>query len=241
MPTTYVLVHGAFADARAFDAVRPLLEARGDRVVTPDLPGHGADATPLAAVTFDRYVDAIADVVAAQAAPVVLVGHSMAGMVVAQVAERAPDRVQRLVFVAAYLPTDGQSLEALAQGDPDSLVGQHMAFAPDWSTVTIDRAFLAEAIAADLPPPVQAFIVEHHRPEPLAPFRGTVALTAAGFGRVPRGYVFTTADRAVTPALQQRMVAAWPGTRTASLPTAHLPFLAQPQAFVAALDELAAP
>lgn len=240
MPATFILVHGAFADAHAFDAVKPLLEAAGHRVIAADLPGHGADATALKEISLEKYVDSVTRLVEAQPAPVVLVGHSMAGMVVSQVAERAPNKVQQLVFVAAYLPMNGQSLEALAKGDPTSLVGQNMQFAPDFSTVTIKRERLAEALAADLPPEIQGFIVAGHKPEPLAPFQGKATLTEARFGSVPRSYLFTANDRAVTPALQQQMVAAWPNTKTKTLATSHLPFLAQPAAFVTALLELSA-
>lgn len=189
-------------------------------------------------MSFAKYVESVQALVEAQPSPVVLVGHSMAGMVVAQVAERVPSKVKQLVLVAAYLPKNGQSLEELAKGDGASLVGQNMVFAPDWSTVTIKKEALAEALAADLPSDVQAFIVEGHVPEPLAPFQAKVTLGDA-FASVPRSYVFTTSDRAVTPALQQQMVSAWPNTRTKSLSTGHLPFLAQPKAFVDALLELA--
>lgn len=56
MQETFVLGHGAFADSHAFDAVRPLLEARGHRVVRPDVPGHGADRTDAGAITLEHYV-----------------------------------------------------------------------------------------------------------------------------------------------------------------------------------------
>lgn len=238
MPQTYVLVHGAFADAHAFDAVKPLLEAKGHQVIAADLPGHGADITALEGLSLETYVDAVTRLVEAQPQPVALVGHSMAGMVVSQVAERATARVQQVVFVAAYLPKSGQSLEEIAKGDPTSLVGANMQFAADFSTVTIKKERLAEALAADLPGEVQGFIVAGHKPEPLAPFRGKATLTDARFGSVPRSYLFTSNDRAVTLALQQQMVAAWPNTKTKTLATSHLPFLAQPAAFVAALLEL---
>jgi pimeloyl-ACP methyl ester carboxylesterase len=237
MKQTFVLVHGAFADSHAFDAVKPRLEALGHTVLAPDLPGHGEERTPVANVTFESYVASVAALIAAQATPVVLVAHSMAGMVAAQVAERIPGHLKQLLFVAAYLPRSGQSLEELAKDDPESLVGKHMEFAPDWSSVTVKREHLAEAIAADLSPELQALIVANHAPEPLAPFRGVVSL-GDGFASVPRAYIFTTKDRAVTPALQERMVAAWPHTKTVSLDTSHLPFLAQPGLFVEAVLNL---
>ncbi len=235
-----VLVHGAFADSHAFDLVRPLLAARGFETRAPDLPGHGADPTPLAAISLDAYVDSVARVVQAEKDPVHLVGHSMAGMVVSQVAERlGRAKIASLTYVAAYVPESGQTLQALAETDADSLVGKNMQFAPDWSTVTIAKDAVAAAICADCPPPVQAMIVEAQKPEPLAPFQGKVTL-GASFAAVPKGYVMTRLDRAVTPALQERMLAATP-MRTESLATGHLPFVAKPEAFVDALLRLVAP
>lgn len=237
-PLPVVLVHGAFADHHAFDAVVPLLLARGLAPIAPDLPGHGDDPTGPQGLTLESYIDAIARVVEAQSQPVVLVGHSMAGMVVSGVAERLTPQLRRLVYVAAYLPRDGQSLQQLAETDTASLVGQNMVFAPDWSTVTIRTESVAEAIAADLPPEIQALIVASQRPEPLAPFQGAVSLTPERFGRVPRAYLSTTRDRAVTPDLQQSMLAAYPDTVVARMETSHLPFLARPEEFVTRLVEL---
>jgi pimeloyl-ACP methyl ester carboxylesterase len=239
-----VLVHGAFADHHAFDAVRPLLEQRGWNVLTPDLPGHGDDATPVSEITLDLYVDAIARVVESQPAGVVLAGHSMAGMVVSQVAERLPQHLRAVLYMAAYLPQDGQSLQQLAQGDGESLVGQNMEFAADYSTVSIKSAAVGEAIAGDLPLEVQAYIASSQRPEPLAPFQGAVHLSAANFGAVPKGYLSTTLDRAVTPALQKQMLAATPVVKVEHIATSHLPFVAKPQECVEkllALLEAAAP
>jgi pimeloyl-ACP methyl ester carboxylesterase len=120
-PQTFVLVHDAFADAKAFGAARPPLEARGHRAVVADLPGHGADATALEEITLDAYVESVQALVEAEPKSVVLVGHSMAGMGVARVAERVQAKVRQVVFIAAYLPRSGQSLEELASGDPTSL------------------------------------------------------------------------------------------------------------------------
>ncbi len=231
---TLVLVHGAFADHHAFDGVKPLLEAKGYKVVAPDLLGHGDDSTGLAGISLDAYVDEVAKVVEREG-DVILVGHSMAGLVVSQVAEREAARVQALVYVAAYLPQSGQALQKLAEQDPDSLVGKNMEFAPDFSTVSIKKSAVAEAIAADVAPAIQRFIVEGQKPEPLKPFQGTVTLTAERFGKVKKAYLRTELDHAVTPALQAKMLAAYPAVPTWSLATGHLPFVAQPQAFADAL------
>jgi pimeloyl-ACP methyl ester carboxylesterase len=234
-----VLVHGAFANRHAFDAVVPALQARGYQAVAPDLPGHGDDRTPLPDISLDSYIQVITDVVR-QYEQVILVGHSMAGMIISAVAEREPDRVAALIFVAAYLPTSGQTLQALASGDGESLVGKHMQFAPDYATVTIARTAVAEAICADLPVDFQNIIVESQKPEPLKPFQGAVSLSEERFGRVRKAYLQTSNDRAVTPSLQGQMLAAYPNMPRRTLATSHLPFLAQPNEFVAAVLDLAA-
>ena len=57
MNKTFVLVHGAFAGAFAWDGIKPALEQAGNTVVTFDLPAHGDDATAPSAATFDSYVE----------------------------------------------------------------------------------------------------------------------------------------------------------------------------------------
>ena len=119
--TDYVLIHGAFHGGWCWRRVTPLLEAAGHTAIAPDLPGHGASEA-LRPVTLEDYVDAVVGHVRRCAAPPVLVGHSMAGVIIAAACERAPELIRRLVFVTAYLPADGQSLDDLLRADPESLV-----------------------------------------------------------------------------------------------------------------------
>lgn len=79
---TYVLVHGAWHGAWCWQKVVPLLEARGNKVITFDLPGHGDDTTKPENVTLADYVNKLVSVTNAQKGPVILVGHSMAGVVI---------------------------------------------------------------------------------------------------------------------------------------------------------------
>ena len=120
--STYVLIHGAWHGGWCWDRVRSRLEQAGHTVATPDLPGHGDDKTPTAAVSLDAYAARVCDVLDAQAEPVVLVGHSMGGVVVTAAAERRPEAVRALVYLCAFLPGDGVSLMMLAGADQTSLV-----------------------------------------------------------------------------------------------------------------------
>lgn len=87
--STYLLVHGAWHGGWCWRKVVPLLEAQGHKVLAPTLPGHGEDKTPAAAVTLRSYADTICRLAGAQTKPVILVGHSMGGIVITQAAENA--------------------------------------------------------------------------------------------------------------------------------------------------------
>jgi len=227
-----VLVHGAWMGAACWDKVAADLRGRGLDVTAVELPGHGRDTTPAAALSMAGYIDAVCVALPA-AGRVLLVGHSMAGMVISGVAEKLPERIARLVYVAAYLPQDGQSLYQLSQGDADSLVPRwwRQSDPQAWSPAWIDKDGIAEVFCADGTAADRQFLVDTHKPEAVPPLATPVQLTPARFGSVPRVVVHTLQDRAVSPGLQRRMLAdAGGAARVVELDTAHAPMLTQPRA-----------
>ncbi|QYN21432.1 triacylglycerol lipase [Amycolatopsis sp. DSM 110486] len=108
----FVLVHGAWYQASCWEKIVPLLEAAGHTVDAVNLPGRDGGQA-IETVTLDDCVATVRERVEAAARPVVLVGHSMGGLTVAQVAEQVPDRIARLVFLCAFVPGDGQILADL--------------------------------------------------------------------------------------------------------------------------------
>jgi pimeloyl-ACP methyl ester carboxylesterase len=234
MNKTYVLVHGAWSGQYAWAEVTPLLEQAGHRVVTFDLPGHGDDATPLEQLTLDRYVATTLSCIETEPDRVVLVGHSMAGMIISQVAERIPDRIEQLVYICAYLPQDGQS--AFDFSDPDSLLPPNLVLGADQRTATIKPEAIVPIFAADCPVAVQQLVVARHRPEPLSPFQAKVTLTDARFGRVPKCYIETLNDVGISTNLQRQMLLR-NGTvaHVTALDCGHSPFFARPQELTAIL------
>ncbi|ROS42375.1 alpha/beta hydrolase [Amycolatopsis thermoflava] len=106
--STYVLVAGAWHGGWCWDRVATPLRERGHRVIAPDLPmdagaglhTHAAEVAALLADLDD----------------VVLVGHSYAGFVVREAADRVPERVARLVLVDAWFGRNGESLDSSAPG-----------------------------------------------------------------------------------------------------------------------------
>lgn len=233
---TYVLVHGAWMGAWAWSDVVKDLEAGGAKVVTVDLPAHGADTTPVANVSLKLYADTVAGAMG-EGEPVILVGHSMAGMVISRVAEEHPDRISKLVYLAAYLPKDGQNLFEVAGPDSSSKVGPNLVQNDD-GTAGIQRSALGEVFCADCDAASMKAIEEHYRDEPVVPLTEKVTLTAGAFGRVAKVYIRTQHDAAITPELQSQMVAATPVDEVLSLDAAHSPFLSAPAELAAMLRDL---
>lgn len=228
--TTFVLVHGTFFDGSGWGQLGTLLETRGHIALAPDLPAHGADRTPIAAATLQTYVDRVLAIIGAPRTRVVLVGHSMGGIVTTEVAEQRPGKVDTLVYLAAYLPQGGQSLFDLAATDRDSQPGPKLVVDETTGVMTVPPAIFAETFLPDVAQAEAALATARLRPEPLAPLVAPVQTTEANFGRVRRVYVETLDDRVVSPTLQRRMYTTVPCETVRSLNTGHVPFLADPMA-----------
>ena len=227
--TIYLLVHGAYQGAWCWHKIVPLLEAAGHRVLVPDLPGHGDDPAPASGVTLEAYVERIDGIMAAEPEPLVLIGHSMAGIVLSQVAERAPQRIARLAYLTAYLLRDGECISDIAKTDAGSKVVAERVEVDRAACVAITEEVLRAAFYHDAAPVDFAFARERARAQPLAPFRAPLALTEARYGRVPRVYIGCRDDRAISPATQAAMVAATPCAAVYQLPGGHSPFLTDPE------------
>jgi pimeloyl-ACP methyl ester carboxylesterase len=237
----FVLVHGAFQDARAWDAVLPLLKAKGIHAVAVNLPGREGDGTALEAATLDSYRDTVLKAVNAEAGPVVLVGHSFGGITISNVAEAAPEKIKTLVYVAAYLPAAGaadQSMAKLAELDQWNQFNkkrQNFILAKDYKSASVLQADQLLLFCADCTPAAQQQTLALMQREPLAPAATPVKLTTERFGRVDKVYVHTARDQAVSYTMQQKMLERTAVRKTVLLPGGHSPFVETPQALVEAL------
>lgn len=225
----YVLVHGAWHGAWCWQKLTPLLEAEGHRVDAFDLPGHGEDGTPVSGMTLPANAERIAEHVTAAGEPVILVGHSMGGMQVTQAAELAPERIQRLVYLTAFLPGDGQSLPDLAAGDPDELVQKNLIVDESAGTSTVAASALRDAFYGECSDDDVAFATSRLVPESLAAMGAPVSITEERAGSVPRVYVECLRDRAITIAKQREMHSRRPCETVLQIDTDHSPFLSRPR------------
>lgn len=219
-PPTFVLIPGAWHGAWCWQRLTPLLERQGARVIAPDLPPmDGDDSWP-------RFVADIAE----RNPGCVLVGHSRGGAVISGAAELAPQSIRRLVYLCAYLLPDGQSVAEEARRDADSLVAPNLVPVKRGLTCRIRDEVLRDAFYGECSDQDFAFARERLAPEPLRALVAPVRVTSDRFGRVPRAYIETLRDRAVTPAAQRRMQAVLPCDPVFTLDADHSPFLSQPEA-----------
>jgi pimeloyl-ACP methyl ester carboxylesterase len=231
---TIVLVHGAWADVSSWDAVVPLLKAKGDEVITVNLAGHGKDNTPVTDITFQTYVDQVKAAIGDRT-NVVLVGHSFAGLVISQVAEEVPAQIKELIFLAAALPHDGDSLLGLAKGDPASHIGKYLTVDQEHGLAIIAKEGAADIFAADAPQQVQDYIANNVKAEPLAPLATPVHLTEKNFGSVRKVYIHTANDHAISYPAQQYMVKNSKVDKVYTLQSSHTPFISMPDKLAAIL------
>lgn len=224
-----MLVHGSWMDASAWDKVVPLLENKDYAVTAVNLPGHGSDNTPFEQIQLQSYVDAVKDAIGDKT-NVILVGHSMAGMVISQVAEDIPTQLEKLAYVAAYLPQNGESLYDLSQQDQDSHIGNYWRQddPEHYSPASIANEGIKECFAADCDDAIVQKLIQNHKADALAPLATPVHLTADKFGQVKKVYVHTTQDNAVSYYLQRLMVSKTPVWAVYALDSSHSPFFSHP-------------
>lgn len=234
---TYVLVHGAWADESAWGFVRNEL-ARKANVVVVNLPAHGIDLTDGRKTGLADYVKAVSETVKQQPGKVILVGHSMAGMIISQVAEQLPAKIDKLIYVAAYLPASGESAAGITNTFLQNKPIEAFQFNEDYSLVSIKKEALTAVVCADCPDYMKEVLVKYHKAEPVKGLNDKVMLTAK-FAAVPKYYISTTNDYAVPYALQQQMIRKNGTVRKVyEMKTSHLPFVVDPAGFLKILNDI---
>ena len=236
---TFILVHGAWHGGWCWERLTSLLTAAGHKVLAPDLPGMGADQRVLGDDPLGEWADFVADLASGAEAPVILVGHSRGGIVISEAAERVPDRIDRLIYLAAFLLLPGESLAEVAGRHAGVGPGAAIRPSDDPRRVAVDLE-QALPIFYNLTPRDEARAAANRLvAEPLAALTTPLRITAERFGRVPRAYIETKHDRAVSLEMQREMQAALPCSPVMNLESDHSPFYSAVPELAEALLRLA--
>ena len=229
---TYVLIHGSWHSAWNWHKVVPLVEKAGHKAIAIDLPGMGRDKTPINQVKMETTVEKICALIDSIPGKVILVGHSKNGIMISQAAEYRPDKIEKLVYLAAYLVPNGKTQREYSVQDSEGWLKPHVVMNEEGNAHTLRPEIYKEGLYHDCPDDITelAKILLSH--EPVESGITPLQLTEANFGRVPRVYVECTEDRAVTPFIQRKMYTETPCEKVYTLPTSHSPFFSMPKELV---------
>jgi pimeloyl-ACP methyl ester carboxylesterase len=236
---TFVLVHGAWMAPYAWEKVSKALTSSGNKVIVVELPGHGGDQTAPSGITLDAYRNKVVGAINEIDGKVILVGHSLGGMIISVVAELIPDKIEKLIYVGAYLPGNGQSLLSIASTDAKSLLGPALIPSEDKTTLDVQRDKITDIFCADASSANQALLVKNYRVEPAIPFTNNAVLSSERFGKVDKAYIHTLQDRVISMDVQNQMVSANGLKEVYSLSSSHTPFLSMPDKLSKLLIQIA--
>jgi len=219
-----VLVHGAWADGSCWSKVIALLQAKGFRVV--------AVQNPLTSLGDD--VASTKRIIALQDGPVILVGHSHAGVVITEAGN--DPKVVGLVYVAAFAPGEGESINSVSKPYPPAPLGSDLR--PDaQGFLTATGKGIAEDMAQDLTDGEQQILTATQGQTSAAVFGATV--TTPAWKTKPSWAVIASNDRAIPPELEKDEAATIKAT-SITLRANHLAMLSHPREVAELIAQAAA-
>jgi pimeloyl-ACP methyl ester carboxylesterase len=210
---TVLLVHGAWADGSSWSRVIPLLQARGLRVVSVQIPltslGDDVAATQRA--------------MALETGPLLLVGHSYGGVVISQAGN--DPKVAGLVFVAAYAPEEQQSGYSLATANPTP-IGKEIGTPDAFGFLKLTRKGIFQDFAPELSNIEKGILWATQAPTSVNSI-GAPLPVAPAWKTKPNWFIVASRDRVISPQLEQSQ-ALQMNAITLTLPSCHLVMLEDP-------------
>ena len=219
-----VLVHGAFADGSSWSKVIPLLQEKGYNVTSV--------ANPL--TSFQDDVAATKRVLAAQAGPVILVGHSYGGVVITEAGN--DPKVAGLVYVAAFAPDAGQSIVDISKNFPKPIGLEKVVPQAD-GFLLLSSDGIATGFAQDLSQAEQALLTAVQLQTAGSIFAAQP--TQAAWHTKPSWYVVASNDHMIAPE-QEASMAKQLNATTTTLPSSHVVMLSHPKEVAKVIEDAAA-
>jgi pimeloyl-ACP methyl ester carboxylesterase len=181
----FVVAHGAWSAGWAWKKMHPLMRAAGHELWTPTYTGLGERAHLVSpSVGLDTHIEDVLGVMTFEdLRDVVLIGHSYGGMVATGVADRARERISRLVYLDAFVPRDGESLFGLV-GPAGRARMQELARTEGNGWLVPSNPIPPDTSEADV-----AWITPLRLPQPLKTFASQIRLASAETS-LPRSYIY---------------------------------------------------
>ncbi len=209
-----LLIHGGFVDGSGWRGVYDRLRAQGHRVAVVQNP----------TVSLEGDVAATKQILDEIDGPVVLVGHSYGGVVITETG--SDPRVAGLVYIAAFAPDKGESVNTLI-ANPAAGAPVPPILPPKDGYLFLDRDKFHDSFAGDLPADEAAFMADSQVPWGVDALGG--AVTEPGWRSKPSWYLVAADDRMIPPQAQREM-AQRAGATVQEVPGSHSVYVSQPQA-----------
>ncbi|MFN8354438.1 MAG: alpha/beta fold hydrolase [Spirosomataceae bacterium] len=238
--STFILVHGSWHSSWNWHKVVPILEKQGHKAISIDLPGMGRDKMPIQNVTLEVAVKKLTDVIDGEDGQVILVGHSKNGIIISQAAEYKPQKIEKLIYVAAYLIPNGKTQAEYSAQDTEGVLKPYVTRYPETNSHTLKPVIYKEGLYHDCDDDITEMAKCILSNESVATGITPLQLTETNYGIVPRYYIECTEDKAVTPFIQQKMYTETPCKKVYQMKTSHSPFFSKPKELCSILTEIAA-
>ncbi|HJS54805.1 MAG TPA: alpha/beta fold hydrolase [Chitinophagaceae bacterium] len=237
---TFILIHGSWHSSWNWHKVVPILEKQGHRAIAIDLPGMGRDKTPIQEVKMKTTVEKICNLLDSIEGKVILVGHSKNGIMISQAAEYRPEKIEKLIYLAAYLIPNGKTQREYSIQDTAGLLKPYVTMYEELNAHTLQSEIYKEGLYADCDDDITELAKVLLSHEPFESGITPLQLTEKNYGSIPKYYIECTEDKAVTPFIQRKMYTETPCEKVYSLPSSHSPFFSRPQELTDILCEIAA-
>ncbi len=233
----YVLIHGAWHGSWCFEKFAPLLaEKTNSNVYISDLPGHYNNQADFKNVTLDSYVDSVANFIESNIdGKTILVGHSMGGVVISQVAERLSSKISHLVYISGFIPDKNGSLVEERQKAKFPSVSLKAKIDDANYSMSLDHDSCIEFFYNNCRLEDIEFALKHLQKQPLLPFVSNVSL-GEGFDNTPKTYIECLQDKAIHIEDQRRMNRVC--DNVFSINTDHSPFFSAPEELMEILESI---
>lgn len=241
----FVLIHGAHHTGACFHPLAERLRAAGHGVHAPDLPPNPEVDVAPGDVDLTVYADYVAQLVRALEQPVVLVGHSLAGLIISAAAEREPDRVRDLVYLAALLIPPGETIHGFRKrffgpDAPPSDTTRYRTLTDGGKVATMDPGGAREMFYQRCTDEQARAAVSQLRPQPMRIYEDVLEVTDGRWGSIRRTYVLALDDDTLPPPLSAFMLQEVGADRVEVIDSDHSPFISAPDRLAAMFEAVAA-
>ncbi|MBL1432098.1 MAG: alpha/beta hydrolase [Gammaproteobacteria bacterium] len=234
-----LFVHGGSHDENCWDHIKPYFSGGELNIHTITLCGHGSNRLHGYRVSMSTYVQDVCCKAEQIGGPCVLVGHSMAGMVISAAAEARPDLFCHLIYVAAMVPErKGSRLITLAtkySNREAKTIAKINFFS---GTFSLDHNRVKEVFYNECEGISVQLAERYLCQQPIRPFLSSVKWTQDKLGSIAKDYIECSLDKVMSIKDQRAMQKHMHFSRIKTLVSDHSPFISMPDKFFMCIAKL---